>query len=184
MDQMEKQIASLHDYVESSSRWHRSMPRIETNDGDTLPMGLVLPVCLDGLCDGFLIGISSVISMKAGIILSFANSLEMSFLGMAYSARLRKCTGSTVWARNIALYSPPFIMFCASGIGAAVGSSVQALPALFIGMVSFGAVALLFLVTNELLIEARSSQGEDDYWYITIMVFVGVFLVLVLDHVL
>lgn len=185
MDQMDKQISLFHESIETAaSRWHRSLPKIETNEGDTIPMGLVMPVCLDAFVDGFLIGISSVISLKAGIVLSFANCLEMSFLGMAYSSRLKKCTGSSLLARSIALYTPPLVMFLASGIGAALGSAVETLPALFIAMVAFGAVALLFLVANELLIEARNAQGEDDHWYISIMVFVGVYLVLMLNHVL
>lgn len=49
-------------------------------------------------------------------------------------------------------------------------------------MVAFGTVALLFLVCNELLIEAREAQGEDERWYISIMVFVGVYIVIMLDH--
>lgn len=182
-DQMDKQISLFHETIETAAcRWHRSLPNIETNEGDKIPMGLVMPVCLDSFVDGFLIGISSVISFKAGVILSIANCLEMSFLGMAYSARLKKCTGSSLFYRTLALYTPPFIMFFASGIGAALGSAVQNLPALFIGMVAFGAVALLFLVTNELLIEARQAQGEEDLWYISIMVFVGIYLVLMVDH--
>lgn len=185
MDHMDKQISLFHESIETAaSRWHRSLPKIEPNEGDTLPMGLVLPVCLDSFVDGFLIGISSVISIKAGIILSFANCLEMSFLGMAYSSRLKKCTGSTLFTRTVALYTPPLIMFMASGVGAALGSVVQDLPALFIGLVAFGAVALMFLVTNELLIEAHSAQGEEEHWYISIMVFVGIYLVLMLDHVI
>eukprot|EP01040_Poterioochromonas_malhamensis_P010505 gene10505-11436_t len=185
IDHMDKQISLFHESIESAAaRWHVRLPKIDTNEGDTLPMGLVMPVCLDSFVDGFLIGISSVISIKAGIILSFANCLEMSFLGMAYSSRLKKCTGSTILARNIALYTPPLIMLLASGLGAALGSVVQDLPALFIGMVAFGAVALLFLVCNELLIEARLSQGDDDYWFISIMVFIGIYLVLMLNHIL
>jgi zinc transporter ZupT len=139
MDHMDKQISLFHESIETAAaKWHRSLPKIATNEGDKLPMGLILPVCLDCFVDGFLIGITSVVSLKAGIILSFANCLEMSFLGMAYSARLKKCTGSSFCARLTALYGPPWIMFLAAGLGAALGSLVEHIPAIFIGMVAFG----------------------------------------------
>jgi zinc transporter, ZIP family len=184
-DLMDKQISTFHETVEhAGARWRRLLPDIEPVEGDKLPMGLVLPVIMDGFVDGFLIGIAISISMKAGIILSAANCLEMSFLGMAYASRLSKCTGSSKFANVIALYSPPVVMLIASGLGAAIGAAVQALPVIFIAMVSFGSVALLFLVCNELLIEAREAQGEEDKWYITIMIFLGIYLVLMLDKVI
>jgi zinc transporter ZupT len=185
MDYIDKQINTFHKSIEHvADRWHRNLPNIETQEGDTLPMGLVIPVYMDAATDGFLLGISSTISLKAGIVLSFANCLEMSFLGMAYASRLVKCTGSSFWARTIALYGPPLVMFGMAGLGGAIGSSLQDITALYIAMVAFGSVALLFLVTNELLIEAKEAQGEDEKWYISIMVFAGIYVVLMLDHIL
>ena len=49
--------------------------------GDAVPVSLVVPVTLDCFVDGFLIGVSVSISPSAGIVLSVANCLEMSFLG-------------------------------------------------------------------------------------------------------
>jgi len=185
MEYMNKQIEKFHHSIENvTERWHRSLPKIEINEGDKLPMGMIIPVFMDAMTDGFLLGISSTISLKAGIILSFANCLEMSFLGMAYASRLVKCTGSSFEKRTLALYGPAFIMFISSIIGGAIGSAVQDITAVYVAMVSFGAVALLYLVTNELLIEARESQGDDNKWYISIMIFVGIYIVLMLNHVL
>jgi len=185
MEYMDTQISKFHHSIEHvAERWHRALPNIEVNEGDMLPMGLVIPVFMDAMTDGFLLGISATISLKAGIVLSFANCLEMSFLGMAYASRLIKCTGSGYWTRTMALYGPALVMFAAAGIGGAVGAAVQSYTALFVAMVSFGSVALLFLVTNELLIEAKEAQGEDEKWYISIMVFAGIYLVLMLNHVL
>jgi len=185
MEYMDKQIAKFHHSIENvTERWHRSLPKIEVHEGDKLPMGLVVPVFMDAMTDGFLLGISTTISLKAGIILSFANCLEMSFLGMAYASRLVKCTGSSFWVRFAALYGPPLLMFLTAGLGGVIGGAVQNITALYVAMVAFGSVALLFLVTNELLIEARESQGEDNKWYISIMVFAGIYIVLMLNHVL
>jgi zinc transporter ZupT len=184
MDYMDKQIHYFHEHIENAaSKWRRRQ-LLETQEGDYLPMGLVLPVLMDCWVDGFLIGISVAINLQAGIILGFANCLEMGFLGMAYATRLVKCTGSSWTARTVALYGPPLVMLFAAGIGAMIGEVTRSLPALFIGMVAFGSVALLFLVCNELLIEAKETQGEEERWWISIMVFVGVYLVLMIDHVI
>eukprot|EP01034_Spumella_vulgaris_P025457 gene25457-31921_t len=185
MDIMDAQIEHFHASVETAaSRWHRDRIMPLTSLGDTLPMGLVVPVVVDCFVDGLLIGVSVALSSKAGIILAAANCLEMAFLGMAYSTRLVKCTGSSQGTRLIALYAPPLLMFLSAGLGALLGDLSQAIPAVFVGFVAFGVVSLLFLVCNELLIEARNAQGEDERWWISIQTFIGVYVVLMLSHVL
>ena len=91
LDEMEEEINLFHDTVQHvASKWHRRTQLVETELGDTLPVSLIVPVTMDCFVDGFLIGVSMAISRKAGIILGFANTFEMGFLGMAYSARLVK----------------------------------------------------------------------------------------------
>jgi hypothetical protein len=102
---------------------------------------------------------------------------------MAYATRIIKCTGSTFFARSITLYSPPLLMFIASGFGAYVADASSSIPAIYVGFVAFGVVALLALVCNELLIEAKEAQGEDGKWWINILIFAGVYLVLMLSRV-
>lgn len=186
MDDMDTQLHTLHNQVEkATSRWSRHHhDLVTTNEGDTLPMQLVVPVTMDCFVDGFLIGITSSISFSAGIILALANCLEMGFLGMAYSARLVKCTGSSYFVRTIALYGPPLLMWASACVGAALGDATKALSAVFIGMVAFGSVSLLFLVCNELLIEAREAQGDDERWWISAMVFLGIYIVLMANHII
>ena len=147
-------------------------------------MGLLLPVIVDSIVDGFLIGLSVALSPKAGYILSGANCLEMSFLGMALTVRVMKCTGSSELVRNLSIVAPPFIMLLASTLGALVGMIVLDHHVFFVIFVSFGVVALLFLVCNELLIEAKSIQGDEEIWWITCMIFVGIYLVLITDILL
>lgn len=191
MLQMDRQISAFHEQVEGvGSRWDKPSPLQLSAAGmqplQPLPLSLILPVVLDCMVDGFLMGVSSSISLKAGIVLSLANCLEMAFLGMAYSARLSKCTARTAapLLHTVALYGPPFVMLLSAGLGALIGEAVQNSPAIFIGLVSFGAVALLFLVCNELLVEAKAAQGDEERWWISAMVFLGVYVVLVLDHLL
>jgi len=184
MDYMDKQINFFHENIEKvSQKWKRRYHQLPpTQEGDTLPLGLVLPVTMDCFVDGFLIGISTAINFKAGVVLGAANCLEMGFLGMAYAARLKKCTATPFRIRMLALYGPPLLMTFSAVLGALVGDATRASPAIFIALVAFGSVALLFLVCNELLIEAREAQGEDERWWISIMVFVGIYIVLMVDH--
>ena len=56
------------------------------------------------------------------------------------------------------------VLLHCSGVGAALGSASSAIPAVYVAFVAFGVVALLSLVCNELLIEARNVQGDDEKW--------------------
>lgn len=184
INDMDQQIAQFHVSVEKATqKWRRSRELMPTKLGDTLPMGLVVPVTVDCFVDGFLIGVSCAIAPAAGIILGAANCLEMASLGMAYAARINKCTRSSMCARLLALYLPPLLMFLVAGLGALVGVAAKAIPAVFIALVAFGVVALLSLVCNELLIEAKEAQGEDERWYIGLMIFAGVWVILMLSQV-
>jgi zinc transporter ZupT len=181
MDDMERVIGSFHDQVAfATDRWmrrHRDLP--DTTAGDVVPVSLVIPVAMDSFVDGLLIGIASALQFRAGLVLALANMMEMGFLGMAYSLRISRCTGSSVMVRNVALFSPPLIMTVAAGLGALVAHGARQIPALFVSFVGFGIVALLALVCGELLIEARENQGEATYWYVQLCLFAGVYIVLV-----
>jgi len=185
MAEMDVHIHHFHDSVDVMDKiWRRSRPLVDPSIGDTLPVSLIIPVTLDCFVDGFLIGISLGLEPKAGIILAGANCLEMSFLGMAYSARIAKCTGSTSFNRLLAILCPPLIMFLAAGLGAWLADITVAYPTIYVAFVSFGIIVLLALVCGELLIEAREAQKDDEKWYVSILVFAGIYLVLMIDRAL
>ena len=88
MVELRDHVDGLHGHVDTASaKWRRSHPFPEMRPGDSISSGLVVPVCLDSIVDGFIIGIACATSMNAGIIMAIVNSMEMSFLGMAYSPR-------------------------------------------------------------------------------------------------
>ena len=185
IDDMDIQLNQFHENVQTTfSRWRRARPLVDPEEGDMIPMGLILPVIVDSIVDGFLIGLSVALSPKAGYILAGANCLEMSFLGMALTVRVMKCTGSSELIRNLSIVSPPFVMLLASTLGALVGMIVLEHHIFFVIFVSFGVVALLFLVCNELLVEAKNIQGEEEIWWITCMIFLGIYIVLISDILL
>ena len=113
-----------------------------------------------------------------------ANMIEMGFLGLAVSLRVRKCTGNSSCARMSALICPPLVMLAAAVIGAVSGSAARAHPVVYIGFISFGIVALLYLVVNELLVEAREAQAGKEYWWTAMVLFVGIYSVMLLDLVI
>jgi len=182
MDDMDAQLLVFHDTIsEHSNKWRRhKFPEVIT--GESIPTGLVIPVCVDSFIDGFLIGITVAVSYKAGLILAMANCLEMSFLGMAYTTRVMKCTGSSVNSRIFTIVSAPLIMLAAAGLGGEIGLMSESNPLAFISFVSFGIIAILFLVCNELLIEAKELQGDDPKWWINGTIFLGIYIVILMDH--
>ena len=48
--------------------------------------------------------------------------------------------------------------------GATSATAVAHLPAVHVGLISFGIAALLYLVTEELLLEAHENSGGHKWW--------------------
>lgn len=182
LEVLDQQLQGLHVQFENSVRkWRRSRPFPETRIGEKIPLKLFLPVTIDAAVDGFLIGITCSISFRAGLILGFANCLEMGFLGMSFSARVVKCTGSSKFARLVTVVVPPLFMQTATGVGAVTGMVVKSFPLLFVSFVSFGIVALLYLACNELILEASSALDGKNNWWVTSILFLGVYCVFILN---
>lgn len=183
MQDMDRHISHFHDYVDRWTWKWKSTDLVETTLGDVLPNSLIIPVTIDCFVDGFLIGVTIAVSPKAGYILAAANCLEMGSLGMAYSSRIAKCTGSSLLARQLAVVIPPLIMFLSSGLGAAAAGYSEGLPAAFVAFVAFGVFALISLVCCELVIEAREVQDAEDMWWMELFIFLGIYLVIMIEPV-
>lgn len=184
MDEAAALIEEFHLALEQGpSKWLGSkVTPVRIVQGSTLPISLIVPVNVDAFADGFLIGVAYALSPKAGVILAAANTLEMASVGITLAASVSKCLGSTRRARTVAIISPPLVMLLATVIGLAAGAAAESINILYAAFVSFGIVSLLALVVKELLIEARKAQGESEIWYISIMTFVGVFVVLIMSR--
>jgi zinc transporter, ZIP family len=116
------------------------------------PTALVAAISVDTLIDGLLIGIGFAVGGTLGTLITVALSLEMFFLGITTVATLRS-TGSAP-VKAIAVTSIAAAMIA---VGAVLGVTVfSQLPAAGVaGLLAFGAAALLYLVTEELLAEAH-----------------------------
>ena len=100
--------------------------------GSFIPMNLIIPIIIDSMIDGFLIGLSTSIAIRIGFILSLTNTLEMSFLGIALALRVRKCTASHIIIRYFSLITPPITMFCFTFIGLYFGNVAKQEPIMYI----------------------------------------------------
>ena len=74
---------------------------------------------------------------------------------------------------------PPLLMMGGAWLGGSVGGLVLGMHSLSISLMAFSIVCLLFLVTQELLVEARETAQE---WYVTLWIFLGLLLTYVVDR--
>ena len=135
--------------------------QVAVEEGGAVPVTLATAVAVDSFVDGFLIGLSAASGTNAGFVMSAALSIEMGFLGLTYAAALTK---QPRWLATLAMIGPPVILVL-GGAGGALLAAAVAGTALHVGLISFGVAALLYLVTEELLLEAHS-EGEGHVWWV------------------
>lgn len=139
------------------------------------PVGLLTVTGIDILVDGLVLGIAFAAGAKAGFLLTVALTIEVLFLGLTVANELGE--GGTSKARVVGLTAALVVLL---PLGALLGGPVATLPAAIRGgFLAFGLIALLYLVTEELLVEAH--ETEDRPW-VTAMFFAGFLLLLLLDE--
>jgi ZIP family zinc transporter len=120
------------------------------------PTGLLTALGVDVALDGVLIGLSFAAGERQGLLLTIALVLELFFLGVSCATSL---TGQGKNRKSIVFVNLAFagILLVSAAIGALVLSNVS--PAYVDAILAFGVAALLYLVTEELLVEAH--EGKD-----------------------
>jgi ZIP family zinc transporter len=139
------------------------------------PIGLLTMVGVDILIDGLVLGIGFVAGAKTGILLTIALTIEVLFLGLTVANEL----GENMRSR-IKIIATTAALVLLLPIGALFATPVTALPGpALTGFFAFGLIALLYLVTEELLIEAH--ETPDRPW-VTALFFVGFLALLILEE--
>lgn len=113
---------------------------------------LLVPVGIDLAVDGLLLGVGFAAGAKQGFLLTAALALELASLGIAVSTMLRSGGASVLSSvRRVGLVS--LLLPVAALLGSTVmrGLSQEAMEL----VLAFGLAALLYLVTEELLVEAH-----------------------------
>lgn len=141
------------------------------------PAGLLTTIGVDILIDGLVLGIGFAAGAKVGLLLTIALSIEILFLGLTVANGLTE-TITSRWkivgvTAALALLLP---------IGAIFATPISTLPApVLTGFFAFGLIALLYLVTEELLIEAH--ETPDRPW-VAAMFFAGFLVLLTFEEMI
>lgn len=139
------------------------------------PAALLGAIAIDIAIDGLVLGLAFVVGTKAGVLLTIALTLEVLFLGLTLTAEL----GETIRSKAKIIFIVGAIALLLPG-GAAIGLTVAELPApVIVGFLSFGLMALLYLVAEELLAEAHAKRDTP---LVTAMFFVGFLALLVIEE--
>lgn len=141
------------------------------------PTGLLAAVGIDVLIDGLVLGVAFNAGARAGTLLAIALTLEILSLGLALSASLGEfMTSRLLIVAIIGLLS----LLLPAGALLAMPAVILP-PVLFTGVLAFGLVALLYLVTEELLVEAHEVKDTP---LVAAMFFVGFLSIILLDEFL
>lgn len=139
-----------------------------------LPIAFVVAIGVDVFIDGLLLGIGFVSGQKAGMLLTFAIALEMFSMGMATALELLS-NGISKSKTILYIVSLSSLFIVSALLGATL---FQNLEGRWMEMVlSFGLSALLYLVTEELLVEAHEDEDKPLY---TATFFLGFLVFLIL----
>ena len=136
--------------------------------------GLVVASGVDVFIDGLLMGVSFSVGVKEGVIITIALTIELLFLAVSVVSSLAKEGKSQGTIIGVTFMLAMLVL-----IGASIGGffleglSGQGLEI----VIAFATAALLYLVTEELLVEAH--HGRDNA-IATTMFFVGFLIIMVL----
>ncbi len=140
-------------------------------------LGMLIASAIDFLIDGILIGLAFTLGGKAGLLVTIALGAEFGSLGFTLSVELKELglNPKQHYLYLGALAAMPIV-------GAAIGMLVLAAAphAVMTLSLAFAIAALLYLVTEELLIEAHSKGNEE---FATAMFFVGFLMIFLIDMV-
>lgn len=136
-------------------RWERA--REARGEADR-PLGLLVASALDTLVDGLVIGTGFASSRATGATLAYGLSAEMLFLGLAIASEFG---GASRWrpAWVCAALASVLLVGVLGGTWLLSDASGELVAA---GL-AFGAAALLYLVTEELLVEAHEDVREGPF---------------------
>lgn len=139
------------------------------------PTGLIALVGVDVFIDGLVLGLGFAASPKVGLLLTIALTLEVLFLGLSLATELLDAAYTR--ARVVGLVAAVALLL---PVGVSAANIVAHLsPAALQGFFAFGLISLLYLVTEELLIEAHETR---DLPWVTSLFFIGFLLLLILEE--
>lgn len=144
----------------------------------TVPVSLLVAVAIDFLLDGLLLGVGFAAGARIGILLALAEAAEQLSVGLALAGELTRA-GVTRTRVLLTVSALGMLVFVSAVLGGTVLRGLTGAP--MEAVLSFGAAALLYLVTEELL---REAHEERETALGTAMFFVGFLAFLVVGMTL
>jgi len=138
------------------------------SNNKTLRLSFLAAIVVDAFMDGFLVGIAGAAGKEATIILAGSLSVEMSFVGITLA---NACHGMPYSQSIFAALAGPISLVGGTVIGSLVTLIINGHPSLFAGIMGFGVSALLFMVAEELLLEAH--ENGRHVWWVDIQLYTG-----------
>ncbi len=139
---------------------------------------LITTVGVDVFIDGLIVGIGFVAGAKEGMLLTIALTIEMLFLSLSVAATL---SGAKVSRLKVLMTTLAIALLLPIGATIGVVTLAGLSGAMLAGFFAFGLVALLYLVTEELLVEAHETPDTP---FTTAIFFVGFLLLIAIEEVL
>lgn len=142
------------------------------------PTSLIFALAVDITLDGMLIGLGFAAGQKQGLLITIALTLEVLFLGLSCGTALMGAGA----LRSKVMVTTAILMTCLL-VGATGGALLLAGVSGIVldAVLAFGVAALLYLVTEELLVEAHEAPEKPIQ---TAMFFVGFIVLLVIEMLL
>eukprot|EP00657_Telonema_sp_P-1_P006698 TRINITY_DN2607_c0_g1_i1.p1 TRINITY_DN2607_c0_g1~~TRINITY_DN2607_c0_g1_i1.p1 ORF type:complete len:204 (+),score=43.63 TRINITY_DN2607_c0_g1_i1:112-723(+) len=186
LDVFEGTLDHIHMHAHDKKRPRRWAPVLETahfpeEQLSPLSVSAIVAVAVDAMVDGLLIGLAYIASHTAGISMAIATCIEMGFLGVSFSNQVKSSVTSASHHFAIVLI-PPLSLVAAGIVGDLAGQELVDHQYLFIGFIGFATVAVLFLVTEELLSEAN--EVSEGAYSINVCFFLGLYSGLIMDKAL
>lgn len=139
------------------------------------PTSLLITLGIDIFIDGLLIGVGFAAGAKQGVLLTIALTIEVLFLGLSAAVALGQAGASRSKVIGVSIGLSALLAVGSVAGAAVLGGLTGASKEI---VLSFGAAALLYLVIEELLVEAHE---EPETPLLTAMFFVGFVVLLVIE---
>lgn len=151
----------------------------EKTGGGSGAVSLSITAGVDTLVDGFVIGLGFVVGGGAGPLLALALAVELLFLALSAASSVGQSGRSSRWVLGIGIGLGILVM-----IGALLGAALLggAPEGWVIAVLAFGSIALLYLVTEELLVTVRNVSETPWHTLVLFAGFISVFAIEMLIH--
>ena len=153
----------------------RRLEHAESRQPGAMPIGFLTVVAIDLFIDGLLVATGAAIATRTAVIITIALTVEVFFLGLAVALAT---VSSGVAKLRAALTTGAISLVTAAG--AVLGAIVlaEAGNTTLVLVLAFAAAALLWLVVEELLVEAHEIPEQP---WMAVMFFVGFLLLYCLE---